>query len=370
MNMRETKNKKKAQQLIEFLLVVPFMVIILGVLTEYAYALNINMTLNEGLKTVTASIYSKIKPEMTQSDIKTILQDNLTTYLSENNAPTNSENNIIVGYFINGQSAVFMASYTYIPAFTLPNVYFKILPDEFNFFTTATVPSAFLGENNYNTSIDSSVLDSIWSSSADFASLDSFNDSKKGIMKDVPGRTNVLFLVPTTAPGLTNPYVLVDWDGTIKKNLAADTYTLDTDDGKLYECSAMICNYNEKFFNYLTDNDYYNIIFVHDDETPSDLNDLSTYWLNPSGTTDISADTVSGILKRSLALVDMSSFSIGNYDNINVSAYNSDISFGNTYTVNTFGSMIFVSGSGDNISNIISTESAPNYNYNFGSKVN
>lgn len=367
--MQELKNIKKGQQLIEFLLVVPFMIIILGVLTEYAYALNINMTLNEGLKTVTASIYSKIKPGMTQSDIKTLLQDNLTTYLSENNAPINDENNLTVGYLINGQSAVFMASYNYIPAFTLPNVYFKILPDEFNFFTTATVPSAFLGENNYNTSVDSSILDSIWSSSADFASLDSFNDSKKGIMKDVDGRTNMLFLVPTTAIGLTNPYILVDWDGTVKKNLAADTYTLDTNDGKLYECSAVICNYSEKFFNYLTTNNYYNIIFIHDTETPSDLSGLSTYWLNPSGTTDISADTANGILKRALALADMSSFSVGNYDNINVSAYNSDISFGNTYTLNTFGSMIFVSGSGDDISNIIDPEIAPSYDYNFGNKV-
>ncbi len=371
MNLVEKRKKKKAQQLVEFLLVVPFIVIILGILTEYAYALNINMTLNDALKTVASSIYGNIKPGMTQSDIKTALQNNLITYLNDNRVPTNSENNVTVGYFISGQTAVFMASYTYIPAFTLPNVYFKVLPDKFNFFTTSAVPSAFLNENNYNTSIDSSVLDGIWSSTASFSSLDSFNDSKKGIMKDTDGRENMIFLVPTTAPDLTKAYILVDWDGAMKKNFGGDVYVLNADDGGVYECSSSACTSASKtFFSYLTENNYYNITFVHDNETPNDLNTLSDYWIEPSGSTDISANSVDGILKRALSLINASNLSIGNYDNINVSAYNSDISNSNEYQMSSFGSMVFIYNSEDSIGDIIGGESAPAYDYDFGSKVN
>lgn len=362
MNIVVKRKKKKAQQLIEFLLVVPFMVIILGILTEYAYALNINMTLNEGLKTVTSELYSDIKPSMTQSQIKTTLKNNLITYLGENNVPTNSENSITVGYVINGQTTVFMASYTYVPVFTLPNVYFKILPDQFNFFTTAAVPSAFWGQNNYNSSINSSVLDRIWSSAADFSSLNSFNDSKKGVMKDAYGRNNMVFLTPTAEPLLSQPYLIAGWSG------ATSQYTLDTSDGNIYYCHEIevdeelirVCDYIQNFFSYLTSNSYSNIMFIHDNGS----------WITPSGASDLSDSSVDGILKRALSLTNSGNLSIGNYDNINVSAYNNDISFGNTYNLKTFGSMSFTYTSDDNISSIIGGASPPSYNYDFGSKVN
>lgn len=362
--MKTVGKKKKAQQLIEFLLVVPFMVIILGILTEYAYALNINMTLSEGLKTVTASIYSEINPSMSTDDIKTTVTQNLIKYLSSNNAPTNSENNIQVGYTISGQTAVFMARYTYIPAFTLPNVYFKFMPDEFNFLATAAVPAAFLGANNYDASLTATKLDGIWGAN-DFSNLASFDGKKYGIMKDNSsgGRSKMIFLVQTNvAPGLVHPYELVLWDGSTISD-GNNIYTVDTNNGKLYKCSSSSCvDLNQKFFNYLTENNYYNVIFIHDNEVPNDLDDLTSYWISDLTKTDLSDTTVNGILKRALALSDLSTLSVGNYDNIEVSAYNSDISGGNSYTVNNFGSMIFVYTNADDISNIINGGSMPKIN--------
>lgn len=341
------KKKKKAQQLIEFLFVVPFMIIILGILTEYAYALNINMTLSQGLKTVASSVYREIKPGMTPSDIRNnIVTPNYITYLSNNNVPTNVENNIQVGYAIVGQTAVFIASYTYIPAFTLPNVYFKFMPDSFNFFATTAVPAAFLKTNNYIASTDSRTLDKIWSNSASFSTQDDFNASKKGIMKDDAsgGRSHMLFLVPasaTDAPGLTSPYQVISWNGTALNN-GGLIYTIDANDGNLYECSNVVCNLKQRFFNYLTSNNIYNSIFIHDLETPSDLTQLSNYWVNPAASTDLSANSVNGILKRALALADMSNLSVGDYDN----------SSGNTYSVINVGSIILVYSNADDISKI------------------
>lgn len=378
----------KAQQLIEFLLVVPFMVIILGILTEYAYALNINMTLSEGLKTVTSSIYSKIEPEMSQEQIIKDVKTDFIKYLNDNNVPTLA-NNIQVGCAISGQTAVFMTSYTYYPSFTLPNIYFHFLPEQFNFFATVAVPKAFLGANNYNKGIDSLGLDKIWSAS-DFSSVNSFNSSEKGIMKDSLNniRDHMLFLVhPNPAPaspGRVNPYALVNWDGTLKK-LGNDPYIVDTFDGKLYTCSAAICTPNQMFLNYLIKNDYYNIIFVHDNEVPPDLNNLKNFWacdkygtpITDAYTRDLSkkdTDTVDGILKRTLALVDNNTLSRGNYDNLHVydSDYNPGITIGGPfYDVKYFGSMIFVYNSGldGNLTSIAAGGNIPDKDYNFGNKV-
>lgn len=368
--MKKIKNirKLKSQQLLEFILLIPFMIIIIGILTEYTYALNINMTLSEALKAVSANIYSEIKPGMNSGDIKSLIETDFTKYLQDNNIPTNPVNNIQIGYFIKDRTAVFMASYTYIPVFTLPNFYFKIMPEKFNFFTTSAVPSAFLGENNYTSYIDSLALDGVWSSSGSFSSESDFNTSKKGIMKNDAsgGRNKMLFLIQTTAAVLSKPYVLVNWNGTIQ-TIGTNTYTVDTDTGKLYQCNAAgtVCTYVERFFDYLTTNNYRNIIFIHDTAVPSDLSLLSTYWITPAGSTDLSPSSVDGILKRQLALVN-SSGSIGNYDNKDVYSYNSDVSYGNTYTTEYFGSMVFVyDKSQDSISNIKLGETAPAYSYSF-----
>lgn len=347
---------KPAQQLVEFLLIVPFMMIIFGILTEYAYALNTYMTVQEGLKTVTSQLYSKIKPNTSAIDIKNIVQTDLKTYLEANNVPTRTENTIEVGYDIEGSSAIFIASYKYIPAFTLPNVYFKLLPDEFNFFANSVVPKAFLSSNKYNNSIDSKDLDGIWAGSASFASLDAFNASKQGILTTPVGgdpsgkntETSIIFLIPTAN---ANEYAMVDWSGEV------ETCTMSTNTGTLTGTSC--ADPGMKFIDYLKNNNYYNVMFVHDDEaTPDNLSDLASYWAVGSG--QLADKTADGILKRTMALIDTSNESIGDYDKID-----------SAYTIKTFGSIVFVT-MGDTIANIIGGESestyVKDYTVNFGSK--
>lgn len=346
---------KKAQQLVEFLLLAPFLVIILGVLTEYAYALNINMTLTEGLKTSTAAIYAKISPGMSANDVKSLVKTNLTDYLNDNNAPTLAENNLNVSYFNVGQSVIFTAQYTYYPAFTLPNVFFHILPDKFNFFVTSAVPVAFLNPNNYDASLTSTNLDKIWSSTADFSSLDSFSDSEKGIMKDTTGRANMLFLIPVSA----NLYGLVDWSGTV----LGSYLFVNTSDGKLYNCAldgTSCSGGSTSLMTYLQSNNLHNVTFIHD-STIYSLDDLASQWISSSAT-DLTPTSIQGVLKRTLALIDTTNMSIGNYDNIDVSAYNPDIASVGSYTMQPYGSMVFIKTSADDISKI-ATGSMPNYSW-------
>lgn len=348
--------RKKAQQLVEFLIVAPLLIIFLGIVTEYAYALNINMTLTKALKTVTAELYSQIKPSMTKDDITNLVNTNLINYLDSNNVPTNTENKINADYVKSGTTAIFMARYTYITAFTLPNVFFKFLPDQFDFFATAAVPKSLLESNNYNSSITSLVLDNIWSSTASFSSQDAFDDSKKGIMNDISGRSNILFLVPVAAPGLGSANALVGWDADLKTDLSTGSaFTLDLSDGKFYTCSAVVCTqYGQSFYDYITGLDYYNLFFVPSDGIPPNINTLSSVWLTPIGTTDISGKSTTGILKNVLSMTKNNS-SIGNYDNITNSS-------GNTYKMKSYGSFIVVYSSED-ISRINATIMSKDYNF-------
>lgn len=398
--MKKYKHKK-SQQLVEFLLVAPFLIIILGVLTEYAYALNINMTLTQGLKTVTSSIYSEIKPEMSGSDIEKNVLSELTDYMKNNNAPVKSENKLQVGYVLEGQTAIFMAHYTYIPAFTLPNVYFRIMPDQFDFLTTSSVPSAFVNPNNYDSSLNSQKLDGIWSAS-NFSSVNTYNGSQHGIMKENDsnnGRSKILFLIPVL--NTSNLYSLVHWNGKV------DDCKLNATTGKIFgtECGSYS---GQGFISYLTapENNYYNVIFIHDADLQNvdiDTSTLSDYWAYATGgsyievndSTDISSKNVDGVLKRSLALVDLTSnLSLGNYDNADVYSYNADVAAtgstststvatggnttgnitgnttnyaGFTYTMTPFGSIIFMhtSQDTDTISAIINGSSPTEYSYNF-----
>jgi hypothetical protein len=361
--------KLSAQQLIEFLLIAPFLIIILGIVTEYAYALNIDMTLSQGLKDATANIYASVNPSLDANGIKDQVLTDLTTYLSNNNVPTKAANGLTIDYALVtgdsnvGEVAIFTASYKYIPAFSLPNTYFHILPEEFNFVASTAVPGALIVSNKaYTTNkLGSTDLDMIWAGTSSFSSLDSFNDSKKGIMKDLGSRMCMLFLIPTTAPDSSIPsgsaYILILWSGSAITE-SSETYTLNTNDGKIYECSSTVCtDTGTAFIEYIKNNGYTNVIFVHDEA----VSDYTKQWAYnkttndsiPTETADISQSNIDGILKRTLSLFNSTNYSIGNYDNIEVSEYNSDVSIGNTYTVTSFGSIVFVYMDGtDNLDNI------------------
>lgn len=365
--------KLKAQQLVEFLLVAPFIVIILGILTEYAYALNVDMTLNTGLKSVTSSIYSEIKPNMTRADIKKMVQDHLSDYMKQNNAPVQSDNELKVDYLTIGQNAVFTATYKYLSAFTLPNVYFHVLPDEFNFCATAPVPAAFLKSNNYD-AINSEKLDIIWSSSADFSSLDSFNASKIGIMNNsITGSSDtgkMAFLLPANG----TKYYIIRWNGDNWSNDNNAPWVADLSDGSVSECDKTLTTCLPKPTNIMgtLGGSITSVILYSDIGTTVPVCNKMildiTCWI--SSTERISDKTEDGVLKQALAL-NTAKLNSGNYDDINVLSYNPGASAGNSYKADTFGSLVIVHPTGTSIAKLIdATASAPSTTFanNFGAK--
>lgn len=370
--MSTKKIKKSGQQLVEFLLVATFMVIIFGILTEYAYAMSVNNTLNKGLKIVASSIYSQIKPGMTKADIDIMVNDDLKAYMQANNAPVQPENNLRVISGIAGTNAAFLATYTYVSAFTLPHVFFYFLPDKFNFTSETVVPAAFLKPNNYP-AVDSIKLDKIWSATASFSSLDEFNASKNGIMKDAAGSNEVVFLLPANIGAGGNTYEIVSWSGPLAadpvsgdKNLYVDLTTF-----KIYIYDAGLDIYKidntKTFASLVSDKSQF---FIYYDFLPSDMTDLGNYWRIPTGGALADSGT-QGILKMALALVNKSTnLSSGNYDNINVSGYNSDVSISNDYKRESLGSYILIHSSTDSFGSLVSGFASSKTYPNFGSKVN
>lgn len=342
MKRKNCNSKKPAQQLVEFLLVAPFLIIFLGILTEYAYALNINLTLGQSLKTATTSIYHQIKPNMSDGDILTLVQSELKNYLKANNVPVTSENNLNVTSSESGSTSTFTATYTYTPAFTLPNIYFRFMPSKFNFTASAAVPSAFLQSNNYGTGYNSKTLDGIWAGNADFSSLDAFNDSKNGVMNStISSSVKMLFLTKVDAPlNVQSKYAIIFWNGnpytsgttSIDDVTYKIYYIFNSDDGYLYKCTSLDCDNTGTTFNsFLNGNVYQNVIFLHDLDLPesTDLSPNQYYaldqripsvWITPTGTSEkISSTNVDGVLKRALALVRIGKSSnegVGNYDNL------------------------------------------------------
>ncbi len=360
--MSTVGNKKISQQLVEFLLVVPFMVIILGILTEYAYALNINLTIGQAIKTATSAgymakdeagvdrnygTYSQIGPQASATDSSQFIIDKVTAgfiqYLKDNNVPTTIENEISVRPLTIGQTTIFVASYTYIPAFTLPNVFFKILPDRFNFSAAAAVPSAFLASNSgYVGGYDTTDLNRIWASSGDLADITSFDNAKRGILKSDDnsnpsfGRDSVLFVMPY--PSISNlipsPYLIFNWNGSD----LTPYFALSMSDGRFWDCGEAGCFPTSQSLRNFIYNRYYQVMFVNRATYP-----FSTNWNN--------------ILEDTMSLKNGGS-SVGNYENINVSPY----------IITNFGSTKIVSTSADNANIIGTIISSSNY-LDFGSPV-
>lgn len=306
--MKKFKEDKRrhAQQLVEFLLVAPFVIIILGIVMEYAYSFNVNLTLANGLKTVTSEIYQSIKPNMSATDIQTLVLNNLTDYMSvQNNIGSGvAGDGLTVSTAEMGDNTVFIAEYIYSPAFTLPNVYFHFLPDKFDFIATSVVPTSFLRANNYGNSINTTTLNGAWT-------------SQNGVINPPnTGGNLMLFLSPATAaqaPLVPKPYQIMPFNGVTEASIVS------LSNGLLYSCTPILCTpTGQTFFAHYPG--YTNIIFVHD-----------------------AGAIMADVIKRATSIVDINNKSVGNYDNIDVSTYNSTVApLPKQYTARILNNRVFV----------------------------
>lgn len=192
---------KKAQQIIEFLLITPFIIAILGIMTELAYAFNINMTLQKATEYAAGEAY--LYPG--EFSLETKIKNSLIKYLDEHYVPYTDSINIQI--VKTGQNAVVLSSYTYKSAFILPNMFVKIIPEEFNFSGIASLSNAYVKEGKFE-------LDD--SETKFFASSRGILKNDEKISSGLNARDCVAFLVPIQNPidPAVNAFALVKFDGT------------------------------------------------------------------------------------------------------------------------------------------------------------
>ncbi len=369
--------RKNAQQVVEFLLIAPFVIAFLAFFTEYAYALNINLTLTKALKTSTAKLYQYAKPNVTQDEIASFVKSNFIKALEENGIPTKEENNIKVGCFKTEHAGIFMAQYTYYPAFSLPTIFFKIMPDKFNFMTTVPVPLALLKSNDYSGAVSTETLDTIHGANS-FSNLADFDSIKKGFLKDTTsGRNKMLFLFPSEEfTDQEDTYLILNFDGepvTTTKTVGEGDDTSTQSFHKVYsknktnllECSVVekTCSESdESLYNYISNNGktYIYVIDKSSAESDTTSSNIKERWLDTTSDTDISQSSIHGILKNTIAIINTSTSAIGNYDMLDCSS-NNEACASSSVTIRPFGSMIFIDSDDDIKNKVTAGKSRPDF---------
>lgn len=319
--------KKKAQQLIEFLLIAPFFIALLIIIIEYVYAINIDMTFSNGLKKAVSEVSQSIDSTSTKASINNSIFTKLSIYMDEHIGTSDIKSFNSLDF---DNTTVYVATYDYKPVFSLPTLYFNIIPERFNFVASSSMPKVLNNGVGYTSSYSNAILNNI------------FNTSN-GIMNNtVNAPVSMVFLIPVNTTFLPNAYTIISWNGNILKN-GTDYTLVSLNDGMLYNCNTL-CNPTGVSSLSLIGSSK-NIMFINDSAISLDLSNIdayiNNYWVTPVGTTlSLSNTNVDGILKRAVAISEMYpnlKTPMGNYDNIKM-----DSNAENKYKVKTSNDIVIV----------------------------
>lgn len=139
-----------AQQITEFMLAVPLLIVFFVILTEFAFAFNTQLVLANTLKS-SVSAYGYKMSELNRNYVYPD-GDEVKTYVIENlKAMKLDESKLNVDFMTVDDKPVVVASYEYIPAFT-----FTFLPalKPINMSAVAVFPYSFNSFNGYNNGIN------------------------------------------------------------------------------------------------------------------------------------------------------------------------------------------------------------------------
>ncbi|MBQ2870496.1 hypothetical protein IJE86_02215 [bacterium] len=108
--------KLKAQQITEFMLAAPLLIMFFVVLTEYAFAFNSNIVFTNALKSSISAYINLIDTDKTTADYQEAITNYVRTDMQNNRIPNVASLNVNL---INvNNTPVVIGSYTYRPGFT------------------------------------------------------------------------------------------------------------------------------------------------------------------------------------------------------------------------------------------------------------
>ena len=139
-------NDCKGQELVEFALILPIMVVILVAIAEMGFMWTLRGTVSDAVKSSVQQM--QVIAGTTEANASATLRNNIETYLTNHGVPNASNVQVILK--TNGENTTVNVLYTYSPTFTLPNFFgINLLPDNVRMSSTQVVNSAVFGLNTY-----------------------------------------------------------------------------------------------------------------------------------------------------------------------------------------------------------------------------
>lgn len=169
------KKNRKAQQLVEFVLVAPVLIMILVVIVEVGYAINTKISLGESIK-LSIPALNQLYNQTSSKEIKletmrASLEESMKNYFDSHNLPNSDSIKVSIVDPTNSFTAVVTATYSYEPIFTLPNLFdIQIIPDSYNFSSSQVISKSLLSESTFNSALSSYDLSSFGKSTGLFDS--------------------------------------------------------------------------------------------------------------------------------------------------------------------------------------------------------
>lgn len=148
--------KLKAQQITEFMLAVPLLIIFFAVLTEFAFTFNANLIFTNAVKSSVLAYINTFSSDAQSDDFKTAVKNYIRSDMENNRIP--NINSLKIELITVGENPVVIGSYTYNPGFT-----FSFLPAlrRINMNTAAVFPIETADLTGYENGISTSELDLI-----------------------------------------------------------------------------------------------------------------------------------------------------------------------------------------------------------------
>ncbi len=212
--------KKKAQQLLEFALILPIIIVILVVVVEFGYIINARVSLSEAVKLSLIKVnqlYSQPGNDAAkEAAIISSIEDELKTYFDDQGLPYSDSLTVAVERVPDSLTSIIRVNYVYKPFFSLTNFFgSEIIPAEYNFTSTQVVNDVLLQANDLNSSLSTMALSSFGKTAIDFDGRTSILEKQEyeiDAMNILDFRKSVVFLVGVG----TNDYTyarLVNWYG-------------------------------------------------------------------------------------------------------------------------------------------------------------
>ncbi|HSA07470.1 MAG TPA: TadE/TadG family type IV pilus assembly protein [Candidatus Gastranaerophilales bacterium] len=143
---------KKAQQLIEFALVVPILMIILFIIIEFGTAINARATVGEGVKIALtgvnnlSGINGNTATKITFAE--NYIKNEIIKYLIQHNIPNSGS--VVVKVKATANYAVVLVNYQYNPYFFVPGLLGGAIPSSINFSSSQTLNSHIFQPNVFS----------------------------------------------------------------------------------------------------------------------------------------------------------------------------------------------------------------------------